>query len=217
MSLTSAEIEMLLRPYLLRELQDSQLEKLRLFLELLLKWNARTNLTSIQDPAEIVRRHFGESLYLAQHLESAHSVLDFGSGGGFPGIPIQIFNPAIAVTLAESQGKKSAFLRQAVRHLGLITEVWSQRVEALPSERIFDCVTMRAVDRSEAMLAIAERYLALEGSLALYCPEETTGFVHESLVTYKSLHLPAGKGVILLLRRPVFHVEQGVSASDSTK
>src|SRR5260370_9522 len=110
--------------------------------DLLLKWNARTNLTAIRDPEEIVRRHFGESLFAARHLNpttpdpSPMTLLDFGSGAGFPGLPIALLRPDLQVTLAESQNKKAAFLREAVRTLILPNvEVWDARVEALPANR----------------------------------------------------------------------------------
>jgi len=128
--------------------------QLSTYLDLLVKWNARTNLTSIREPEEMVRRHFGESLFagaqLADRVTDGTTLLDFGSGAGFPGLPIQLSRPELAVTLAESQGKKASFLREAVRTLGLKTEVWAGRVETMPPvagvKREFDVVTMRAVD-----------------------------------------------------------------------
>src|SRR3984957_5212512 len=102
-TLTESAIEDLLQPYLTPP--SSLLPKLSLYLDLLLKWNARTNLTAIRDPEEIVRRHFGESLFAAQHLGPCDPLLDFGSGAGFPGLPIAILRPDIQVTLAESQNK----------------------------------------------------------------------------------------------------------------
>jgi 16S rRNA (guanine527-N7)-methyltransferase len=129
--------------------------KLRQYLQILLKWNARTNLTAIRDPEEIVRRHFGESLFAAQHLGECATLLDFGSGAGFPGLPIQLYHPELHVALAESQNKKAAFLREVVRTLGLTTEVWSGRVEAMPAPRRFDVVTLRAVDDMETALQAA--------------------------------------------------------------
>jgi 16S rRNA (guanine527-N7)-methyltransferase len=124
--------------------------QLAVYLELILKWNARTNLTSIRTPGEIVRRHFGESLFAGAHLGPCATLLDFGSGAGFPGIPIQLLRPDVAVTLAESQGKKAAFLREAVRTLALPTEVWAARVESMPPARRFDTVVLRAVDDMDA-------------------------------------------------------------------
>jgi len=79
------------------------------------------------------------------------SLLDFGSGGGFPGIPIAICRAEIAVTLAESQGKKAAFLQEVVRVLGLSAKVHPQRAELLGG--LFDCVTLRAVDRMDEAVA----------------------------------------------------------------
>ena len=106
------------------------------YLNLLLKWNERTNLTAIRDPAEIVQRHFGESLFLARHVpRSAKTLLDFGSGAGFPGVPVQLARPKLAVTLAESQNKKAAFLRETIRVLGLSTRVWAARAEDAAGSR----------------------------------------------------------------------------------
>jgi 16S rRNA (guanine527-N7)-methyltransferase len=127
------------------------------YLELILKWNARTNLTAIRTPEEIVRRHFGESLFAGIHLGPCQTLLDYGSGAGFPGLPIQLLRPDIAVTLAESQGKKASFLREAIRTLGLSTEVWAGRVEAMPAPRQFEVVTLRAVDGMESAVTEAAR------------------------------------------------------------
>jgi 16S rRNA (guanine527-N7)-methyltransferase len=159
-TLTEARIADLLAPYTESLSMESALYgRLSQYLDLLLRWNAKTNLTAIREPEEIVRRHFGESLFAARHLASRlapqAALLDFGSGAGFPGLPIQLLLPGLRVTLAESQGKKASFLREAVRTLGLATEVWSARVESMPTERRFDAVTLRAVDHMQEALAAA--------------------------------------------------------------
>ncbi len=127
--------------------------KLVSYLDLLLRWNARTNLTAIRDPEMIVRRHFGESLFAARwlsgHLQDGDDLLDFGSGAGFPGVPIQLFYPKLRITLAESQGKKAAFLRELVRTLGVEAEVWAERVETMSVGRQFTAVVLRAVDDAQ--------------------------------------------------------------------
>src|ERR1700716_112541 len=111
-TLPESKIAHLLTPYL-PEIPTNLLPQLSLYLDLLLKWNARTNLTAIRDPEEIVRRHFGESLFAARHIDpKTKTLLDFGSGAGFPGLPIALYRPEIAVTLAESQNKKATFLRE---------------------------------------------------------------------------------------------------------
>ena len=139
-------------------------DQLVIYLELIMKWNARNNLTAIRTPEEIVRRHFGESLFVGAHLGECGTLLDFGSGAGFPGVPIQLLRPDVRVTLAESQGKKAAFLHEVVRSLGLPSEVWAGRVEAMPAAKCFDAVVLRAVDEMdravrEAGLRASERVL----------------------------------------------------------
>ncbi len=164
-ALTEAAIADLLAPYLTPP--AIILPQLSAYLDLLLKWNARTNLTAIRDPEEIVRRHFGESLFAATHLPAAQTLLDFGSGAGFPGLPIQLLLPNLQVTLAESQNKKATFLREAIRILGLKTEVWAARVETMPETRTFDIVTLRAVDNMAAALAGATPRIRHGGTLAV--------------------------------------------------
>src|SRR6202789_2241757 len=138
------------------------------YLDLLVKWNARTNLTAIREPEEIVRRHFGESLFAAQYLDPAATMLlDFGSGAGFPGLPIALLRPEIHVTLAESQNKKATFLREVVRTLGLTTEVWAARAETMPIARSFDIVALRAVDDMEVALPAAVARIKPGGQLAV--------------------------------------------------
>ena len=124
-------------------------EQLIIYLELILKWNARINLTAIRTPEEIVRRHFGESLFVGAHVGACGTLLDYGSGAGFPGVPIQLLRPDVKVTLAESHGKKAAFLHEVVRSLNLPSEVWAGRVEAMPAARRFDSVALRAVEEME--------------------------------------------------------------------
>jgi 16S rRNA (guanine527-N7)-methyltransferase len=154
-TLSEAEIASLLTPYL-PDAAPLVLSKLVVYLELLLKWNARTNLTAIRDPEEIVRRHFGESLFAGQHLApGTKTLLDFGSGAGFPGLPIAILHPEISVTLAESQNKKATFLREVVRTLAIPVEIWPARVETMPETRRFHTVTLRAVDNMASALAAA--------------------------------------------------------------
>ncbi len=124
----------------------------------------------------MVTRHFGESLFAARALspglKSGSTLLDFGSGAGFPGLPIQLYRPDLQVTLAESQGKKASSLREPVRTLGRATEVGSARVEAMPSGRKFDCVTLRAVDRMEDALPAAALRTASPGRIAILAGTE---------------------------------------------
>jgi 16S rRNA (guanine527-N7)-methyltransferase len=136
------------------------------YLSLLLRWNARVNLTAIRDEEGIVSRHFVESIACARALPTGiAALLDLGSGAGFPGIPIALCRPEIAVTLAESQGKKAAFLSEAVRVLGVSATVHSGRAEALSA--VFDCVTLRAVDKMALAVQAASMLVRPGGWLAL--------------------------------------------------
>jgi len=148
-----------------KSLQDKENKQLTNHLALIRRWNSRTNLTSIRDPDAILQRHFVESIVCAQALPTEiKTLLDFGSGAGFPGIPIAIHRPEIAVALAESQGKKAAFLREAIRVTGVSATVHAGRAESL--EEKFDCVTLRAVDHMEAAVRAAAHLVAPGGWLA---------------------------------------------------
>jgi 16S rRNA (guanine527-N7)-methyltransferase len=186
-SLTQSRIAELLEPYLeapvdalsgpaaessilLAQAADkAAVEQLGVYLDLLLRWNARTNLTAIRTPEEIVRRHFGESLFAGRALQGVlgdgDTLLDFGSGAGFPGLPIAILLPGLYVTLAESQNKKATFLREAVRQLGLEVEVWASRVSSMPPTRSFSAVILRAVDAMQLAEEEARQRVATGGWL----------------------------------------------------
>jgi 16S rRNA (guanine527-N7)-methyltransferase len=182
-----------LSPYLLGQLQD--------YLQLLLRWNARINLTAVRDPEQIVTRHFGESVFAAQVLLSSaagsnkalpqglkpgyvaglngtaeavplqrhssyHTLADVGSGAGFPGIPIKLFAPELALTLIESQNKKATFLREVIRSLELDrTEVFCGRAEQWG--KTADLVTLRAVEQFERALPVAAALVTSSGRLCL--------------------------------------------------
>jgi 16S rRNA (guanine527-N7)-methyltransferase len=147
-------------------LPPASYEKFHKYLELLLRWNQHLNLTAIREPLQVIQRHFIESAFVAQHLPGdITSLLDYGSGAGFPGIPIAICRPEIQVTLGEAQGKKASFLQEALRVLALPGEVYMGRVEAMPEGRVFDAVSMRAVEKMESAISVAaqraQKYLIL--------------------------------------------------------
>jgi 16S rRNA (guanine527-N7)-methyltransferase len=136
------------------------------YYSLLIRWNTRINLTAIHTEEGILSRHFVESIACGHALPGGiASLLDYGSGAGFPGIPIALCRPEMAVTLAESHGRKAAFLQEAVRVLGVSAKVHSGRAETL-GER-FDCVVLRAVDRMPQAVQAASKLVAPKGWLAL--------------------------------------------------
>jgi 16S rRNA (guanine527-N7)-methyltransferase len=165
----SARISTLLAPFLQHPLTDLQLRQLSDYLDLLLKWNAKTNLTAVRDPEQIVARHFGESLFVANallHEGRAASVIDLGSGAGFPGLPLAIYAPHAQVTLIESQNKKATFLKEVARTLPLPNvTVYTGRGETFPAQA--NLVTMRAVEKFEDALRVAAKLVAPGGRFAL--------------------------------------------------
>ena len=161
-------------------LSSAQLQSISTYVDILVRWNARINLTAIRDPEDIVTRHFGESLFAARHLFPApssvssvssvvkafDSVADLGSGAGFPGLPIKLWSPHLSVTLIESNHKKAAFLREVTRALTL-TDVNIQNARAETLTAAFDVVTLRAVEHFAAILPTAAALVAPAGRLAL--------------------------------------------------
>jgi 16S rRNA (guanine527-N7)-methyltransferase len=186
-SVTPARIAELLAPFL-GEYEHLDVQALfasiLTYIDILLRWNSRINLTAIRDPEEIVTRHFGESFFLARNLfvgtpaigcpagqspavAGPSTLADLGSGAGFPGIPIKLWAPSISLTLIESNHKKAAFLSEITRSLILMdVDIQSRRAETLPPAT-FDVVTLRAVERFDAALPIAARLLKPQGRLAL--------------------------------------------------
>jgi 16S rRNA (guanine527-N7)-methyltransferase len=176
-------------------------EQFSLYLGLLLRWNARLNVTAIREPEQIIRRHFVECAFAAQHLPGdIESLLDYGSGAGLPGVAIAICRPEIRVTLAEAQGRKAAFLRELVRTVGTKTEVYDGRVETMPPASAFHAVSMRAVEKMESAipvaLRLAERYLVL-----LTTERSAAGFAGwaPELQWRDPVHLPNAEHAILAI------------------
>jgi len=192
----SDRIAELLQPYLPVPLAESQLQDISTYIDMLLRWNTRINLTAVRQPEEIVTRHFGESLFAARHLfpqpehpntragqsmprppqpsaafepsseKNSARLVDVGSGAGFPGLPIKIWSPHTHVTLIESNHKKATFLREVSRALTL-TGVDVFRGRAEDFRTSADIVTLRAVENFEHVLPIAANLVAPPGRLAL--------------------------------------------------
>lgn len=155
--------------------------KLLAYLALLDKWNRVYNLTAVRDAERMVSHHLLDSLAAVPFFHGGRSdsvrVLDVGSGGGLPGIPLAIARPDLQVTLIDSVAKKTAFLLQAKAELGLKNlNVVTGRVEAFRPESGFDIVTSRAfsdikefVTLTRHLLGPGGRWLAMKG---LYPNEE---------------------------------------------
>ena len=224
-----AAIAAALAPFTNR-LSATQLQQISTYLDLLLKWNARTNLTAVRKPDEILTRHFGESFFLAETLFSnspiprfpdypippARSfdspiIFDLGSGAGFPGLPLAIYAPDAKITLLESQNKKATFLKEVARALTLTNvNVFSGRAETYAAQRekswapAADVVTFRAVEKFAQSLPLAASLLSPGGRLALLIGESQLAAARQSLPDFSwcdPLPLPLSRSRILLIGR----------------
>ena len=146
-------------------------ENLAAHLELIEKWNRVHNLTAVRDTQQMVALHLLDSLALLPHLRDAKSVIDVGTGPGFPGVPLAIARPGTRFTLLDSSHKKCAFLEQAKAELGLanVTVVCGRVEEYRPAER-YDIVVSRAfadladfINQSQHLAAPGGRFLAMKG------------------------------------------------------
>lgn len=141
-----------------------QIDSFITYLQELMKWNKAHNLTGLKTERDIIIKHFLDSLLFAKVLpEETSSVIDIGSGAGFPGIPLSIMNPDHEVFLVEPKKKKAIFLRHMVHHLGLKkTEVMDKRVEDISGVQV-DAALTRALFSIKEFVVKAEGVLNNDG------------------------------------------------------
>jgi 16S rRNA (guanine527-N7)-methyltransferase len=224
----TARIAELLQPFLGttgdQRLTTNDLQPISTYIDLLLRWNARINLTAIRQPEEIVTRHFGESLFTARHLfprttsgqhpepalselegavqaeQSSARLIDIGSGAGFPGLPIKIYAPEIQATLIESNQKKATFLREAIRTLTLTNiNVFQGRAENFSGQA--NIVTLRAVEQFDTTITIAASLLAPKGRLALLTGQSQRAHLPATFVWSPPIHIPLSSSRVLVIGR----------------
>lgn len=145
-------------------------EKTRTYIEMLLRWNNKVALTAVTAPEELVRFHFGESLFgmIAAGMQNGR-LADLGSGAGFPGTPIAMAKPGLKVTLVESNGKKAAFLSEIRRELRLNNVIVQHgRAEDVPRGEQFEFVTARALGNHSKWLNGSTGRTVPGGKIALW-------------------------------------------------
>lgn len=132
------------------ELNEEQLDMFYLYMNLLLEWNEKINLTAITDPQEIIIKHFIDSLTISKYIKNKQNLIDVGTGAGFPGIPLKIVNEDIKITLLDSLNKRIYFLNEVIEKLNLKNiEAKHGRVEEFGKNKNYrekyDIATSRAV------------------------------------------------------------------------
>ncbi|MBI2082376.1 MAG: 16S rRNA (guanine(527)-N(7))-methyltransferase RsmG [Deltaproteobacteria bacterium] len=140
-----------------------------IYLQLLVKWNSKINLTTITDPMRVVEEHFIDSLAAIPYLEKSKSLLDIGSGAGFPGIPLAIARPEVQIVLCESIKKKSDFLREVVRQLNLKNVVIkNMRLEEGSILGRFDSIVSRGTMDIHSLIKLSGPSLSQNGQIISY-------------------------------------------------
>jgi 16S rRNA (guanine527-N7)-methyltransferase len=156
---------------------------------LLLRWNQRMNLTTVKPGPDMVIRHYCESLFFAAHVPADEniSVMDLGSGAGFPGVPMAILKPDWHVTLVEASQRKAVFLRESSRSLNNVS-IRAERMENASEKS--DWVVTRAVDPLEVLLTVPR----LAPNIGLMLGEEDFSSIrHDSRIAWAApVRLPWG-------------------------
>ena len=169
----------------------------------LLHWNKNVNLTRITDPFEVAVKHFVDSLACARHIAGGERVLDIGSGGGFPGIPLKVALPSLSVTLIDASRKKVNFLKHVIRTLALQgIEALHVRAEELAAaaqyRHRFDVIVSRALSGLRRFVTVAMPLLA-EGGCVVAMKGEMTPEAVDAL----QADLPALKKGVAAVRGPM--------------
>lgn len=141
-------------------LSREQTEQFFNYMQLILEWNEKINLTAITEPTEILQKHFIDSLTIYPYLTEKRTIIDVGTGAGFPGIPLKIVNPNHTVVLLDSLNKRLNFLQEVIKQLKLkkIETIHARAEEGAKNKQyreMFDIATSRAV----APLNILVEYL----------------------------------------------------------
>ena len=138
------------------------------YLDLLVKWNQKINLTSEKSSQDILLRHIFDSLQYAPFISPQDEIVDIGSGAGFPGIPLKIIYPELVATLIESQRKRCSFLETVIFELGLkATTVINERAEKISPERLVEAVIFRGVSDIISCLELSTPFLGEGGKVVL--------------------------------------------------
>jgi 16S rRNA (guanine527-N7)-methyltransferase len=142
-----------------QQLTPEQEQQVGRFFDLLLTWNVRINLTGARTPAELLDEHLPDSFALSRLVPLGSRLVDIGSGGGLPVLPFAAFRPDVSFTLVEPRAKRVAFLRTAVRELGLLgarqIDIRQGRLEDLAADSSFDAACSRATFAPEEWMARA--------------------------------------------------------------
>lgn len=208
--LSDAQILGALAPYGV-SLAPHQLDKVRKYVSLLLKWNRVIGLTTIGDPHEIVSRHFGESMFATKFLPVENRRLaDIGTGAGFPGLALKIACPNLQVLLVESNKKKCAFLAEVIRELAFVeVEIISDRFEDIHPDSVqAGLIASRALGEFKPFLRWTRLALEERGHVMMWIGADDSTRISKTSgwVWQPPVRLPESQRRFILIGRPIASV-----------
>ena len=200
--LSDARIQEVLAPYC-PAVNIPLCEQIRIYISTLLQWNSKISLTTVTEPNEILRVHFGESLFAGWVGGiSSGRVADIGTGPGFPGIPIRMVSPRLHLSLVESVTKKIAFLGEIVRELSLSdVDIIRCRMEEWTPSRKLNIITVRALGKYGALLNWARSSLDTDGRVILLLGEGEVESLRRKIdwLWHEPIKIPRSKAKFVLI------------------
>lgn len=195
-------------------LNNKQLEQLNIYANFLIEYNKHTNLTSIKDIEEIYLKHFYDSITILKSniIIDNQTILDIGTGAGFPGLVLKIINPTLNITLLDSNNKKITFLKELTKKLNIEVELVNKRAEEYIKDKreYFDIVTSRAVkelnilsELSIPFVKVGGYFIAMKGNYEEELNKskhaiEILGGILENIISFKLPVINANRSLIII-------------------
>lgn len=179
-------------------LDNTQIEQFYRYYELLIEWNEKINLTAITEQSEVIEKHFIDSILPYKSFKEGCSIIDIGSGAGFPGIPLKIIRPDLNITLLDSLNKRINFLNMVINELKLDNIVAihgrSEDVAKMPKYReVFDYGTARAVAKLNILAEYTVPFIKVGGEFVAYKGQDADNEILESKNAISKLYLKENK------------------------
>jgi len=203
--LSNSRIAEILKPYGVAS-SPALADSIRTYISLLLRWNSKISLTTVIDPVEILKFHFGESLFALSNIPISDGRLaDVGSGAGFPGLPLALVAPSLEVVLIESNLKKATFMSEVVRELKIMNAtVWRGRFEDLEQKTGLSFVTARALGSYDALLKWSSAALNSDGRVILWLGDRDSANISsiESWNWSAPIQIPHSERRVIITGKP---------------
>ncbi len=204
-------------------LEARQLRLMTLHAVELIRWNRRVNLTRITTPVEVAVKHFLDSLTVVPLIGNRREVLDMGSGGGFPGLPLKVAVPDVRLTLVDSMRKKISFLKYVIRQSGLEgVEAVQARIEQLGKDAFHSCrydlVVSRALAPLDELVRLAAPFLLPRGVIVALKARRATEEVRVLAQKHRQDpgHFPIKVGEVRELTLPVLNLQRWIVVLENT-